>query len=100
MRLSTFVLIPLPNGIGMVCQFIGIRTPWTLSSDRVWEKTNKLGGKLFKGAGVLALLGVFFPRYAILLLTIPIALIAAGVIIYSYILYRQETTMQKQKRKR
>ena len=28
--------------------FVGIRTPWTLSSDVVWEKTHKLGGKLFK----------------------------------------------------
>ena len=28
--------------------FVGIRTPWTLSSDIVWEKTHKIGGKLFK----------------------------------------------------
>lgn len=32
--------------------FIGIRTPRTLSSDRVWEKTHKVGAKLFKLAGV------------------------------------------------
>lgn len=31
--------------------FVGIRTPWTLSSDAVWEKTHKLGGKLFKIVG-------------------------------------------------
>ncbi|MCD6528067.1 SdpI family protein [bacterium] len=27
--------------------FIGIRTPWTLSSDEVWDKTHQLGGRLF-----------------------------------------------------
>ncbi|MCO5383780.1 MAG: SdpI family protein [Methanosarcina barkeri] len=39
--------------------FIGIRTPWTLSSDRVWRKTNRLGGKLFRIAGISAIFGVF-----------------------------------------
>ena len=34
--------------------FIGMRTPWTLSSDEVWDKTNKLGGLLLKILGVLA----------------------------------------------
>jgi uncharacterized membrane protein len=28
--------------------FVGIRTPWTLSSDEVWERTHRLGGRLFK----------------------------------------------------
>ena len=29
--------------------FAGIRTPWTLSSDYVWDKTHQLGGYIFKG---------------------------------------------------
>jgi len=36
--------------------FIGIRTPWTLSSDRVWEKTHRFGGHVFVGAGILMVL--------------------------------------------
>ncbi len=38
--------------------FVGIRTPWTLNNEAVWDKTHRLGGKLFKAAGVVALLGV------------------------------------------
>ncbi|MEO8779598.1 MAG: SdpI family protein, partial [Rhodanobacter sp.] len=33
--------------------FIGIRTPWTLASDAVWERTHRLGGWLFMLAGVV-----------------------------------------------
>ena len=39
--------------------FVGIRTPWTLSSERVWKKTHALGGTPFKVAGVIAIAGVF-----------------------------------------
>ena len=33
--------------------FMGIRTPWTLSSEEVWNKTHRLGGKVFIGGGVI-----------------------------------------------
>ncbi|MDZ4181965.1 MAG: SdpI family protein [Candidatus Cloacimonadaceae bacterium] len=33
--------------------FIGIKTPWTLSSDLVWEKTHRMGGLLFVLVGLL-----------------------------------------------
>jgi uncharacterized membrane protein len=36
--------------------FAGIRTPWTLSSDYSWEKTHRLGGRLFVAAGIATLL--------------------------------------------
>ena len=42
--------------------FIGIRTPWTLSSDRVWDETHRVGSVLFMIAGVLAFLGSFVRR--------------------------------------
>src|SRR5574339_1044875 len=40
--------------------FIGIRTPWTLSSDRVWEETHRLGAVLFMISGALAVVCGFF----------------------------------------
>jgi len=70
--------------------FIGIRTPWTLSSESVWDKTNRLAGKLFKGAGVLAALGTVFPEYAILLILVPVILAAIYPVIYSYQEYLAE----------
>ncbi|MCL6549208.1 MAG: SdpI family protein [Alicyclobacillus sp.] len=33
--------------------WLGIRTPWTLSSDEVWRKTHRLGGQLGVLAGLL-----------------------------------------------
>jgi len=71
--------------------FIGIRTPWTLSSEKVWEKTHKIGGKLFKTAGAFAFIGVFFESYALFFILVPIILVAAYTIIYSYFEYQKET---------
>lgn len=70
--------------------FIGIRTPWTLSNEKVWDKTHLIGGKLFKVAGVSALLGIFFPNYAILFILVPVLLVALTTIIYSYFEYQNE----------
>lgn len=70
--------------------FAGIRTPWTLSSDRVWDKTHKLGGKLFKGVGLIALLGLIFPNQAIFLVIVLVLLVAVFLSAYSYFEYRHE----------
>ncbi|MDQ1252538.1 MAG: hypothetical protein QG646_1659 [Euryarchaeota archaeon] len=70
--------------------FVGIRTPWTLSSDRVWKKTNQLGGKLFKLAGIVAISGTFFPRFAIFFIVIPVLLVAGFTVVYSYYEYIQD----------
>lgn len=74
--------------------FIGIRTPWTLSSDRVWNKTHKLGGNLFKIAGAIALFGALFPDYSFILFVVPLFVIIIFVTIYSYMEFH------KTKRKR
>lgn len=39
--------------------FIGIRTPWTLENEEVWQKTHRVGGKVFVIMGVLVMLTVF-----------------------------------------
>lgn len=70
--------------------FIGIRTPWTLSNEKVWDKTHKIGGKLFKIAGVITLLGIFFQSYAIFLVLAPVIIVAVYTIFYSYFEYQRE----------
>lgn len=70
--------------------FIGIRTPWTLSSDAVWEKTHMLGGQLFRVAGALIVLSVFVPDYAIAILLFSIGWAAVYPIVYSYFEYRKQ----------
>lgn len=70
--------------------FIGIRTPWTLSNENVWNKTHKVGGKLFKTAGILAVLGVFFPNLALFFVLFPAVSVAIYTLIYSYFEYQRE----------
>jgi len=69
--------------------FIGIRTPWTLSSDAVWDKTHQLGSKLFKLAGIIALLGIFIPNYALWLVLVPVIAFSLYLMIYSYFEYKK-----------
>ncbi len=69
--------------------FIGIRTPWTLSSDKVWNKTHKLGGKLFKIAGLFVLLGLFFKKYIFWFVLAPIFIAVVYIIAYSYFEYQK-----------
>lgn len=69
--------------------FIGIRTPWTLSSDEVWDKTHKLGSKLFKAIAVFVILGLFFPGQMVWLILIPTISIAIYLVVYSYFEYRK-----------
>ncbi len=69
---------------------IGIRTPWTLSSDRVWKKTHRLGALSFKIIAVLTLASAAIPEYAIYLFLIPVLAVAVGLVIYSYFEYAKE----------
>ncbi len=71
--------------------FIGIRTPWTLSNDKVWDETNHVGSWLFMGSGVLAIIGSFFGGMtAFWFLFIPLIGSAIFLVIYSYLLYQRE----------
>ncbi len=70
--------------------FIGIRTPWTLSSEKVWDKTHRLGGKLFKICGLIILLGIFLQGYAIFFVFVPVLLVAGYTVVYSYFEYQKE----------
>jgi len=69
--------------------FIGIRTPWTLSSDKVWEKTHKLGGKLFKIVGIVSLIGIVFIPYAFYLILFSMFAVLIYIVVYSYFEYKK-----------
>lgn len=71
--------------------FIGIRTPWTLSSDVVWDKTHQLGSVLFFISGALALVGSLFGRNAIWFVMVPLLGSTLFLVVYSYVLYQKET---------
>jgi len=69
--------------------FVGIRTPWTLSSELVWDKTHKMAGKLFKIVGFISLFGVFFNKYAIYVAVVPILCVSFYSILYSYLEFKK-----------
>ncbi len=70
--------------------FIGIKTPWTLSSDTVWNKTHELGATLFKICAGLFLSGLFFPQWIIYIVLVPIICIVVFLFFYSYYLYKKK----------
>ena len=70
--------------------FIGIRTPWTLSSDTVWAETHRIGAKLFMASGILALVGAFFGAYAIWFVMLPLIGSSIFLVVYSYVLFQRE----------
>ncbi len=74
--------------------FCGIKTPWALSSEEVWRKTHRLGGKCFFLAGLAFLACAFVPRK---LLTVSFwctfgVIMAASLIpsVMSYVWWKQE----------
>ena len=87
-----FYYIGVMTGKAKRNYFIGIRTPWTLSSDEVWDKTHALGGKLFKAAGVISLAGLFFPKIAFCFVIIPVLLSALISATYSYFVWKKTKT--------
>ncbi len=71
--------------------FMGVRTPWTLSSDKVWRRTNRTAGWLFVVAGCVLMLGVFAPPsmfFPVLMGTIVV--VAVIPIVQSYVLWKRE----------
>ena len=102
LQISPNVVMPIAVGLlifyaGILCEnakrnwFVGIRTPWTLSNDRVWDKTHQIGGKLFKMAGVITFLGVFFQNYAVFFILAPVLVVTVYTVVYSYVEYQKET---------
>jgi len=70
--------------------FVGIRTPWTLSNHEVWQKTHRVGGKLFILAGILMVAGIFLPSSWWLPIFIAVmVMIILGTIGYSWWLWKQ-----------
>ena len=71
--------------------WMGVRTPWTLESERVWRETHRLAGRTFMAAGVLALASVLLPRAVGFWVMMGGLMLAAVVpVAYSYVLGRRE----------
>jgi uncharacterized membrane protein len=68
--------------------FIGIRTPWTLSSDEVWLRTHRLAGLLWTVGGVVAI-ALSFLRGGTIAAAAILVVVVVTPAVYSYFLYRR-----------
>lgn len=76
--------------------FLGVRTPWTMSSEKVWARTHQLSNRVLIAAGLLIAATVLVPAlFKTILFILAVALIIFGLPIYSYYLYRQEKKGKK-----
>lgn len=61
--------------------FIGFRTPWTLSSEEIWQRTHRLGGWCFVVAGLLFVMRGLMPALS------PSGQIVTGILLLALLLY-------------
>jgi uncharacterized membrane protein len=70
--------------------FVGIKTPWTLSNEKVWEKTHRYGGRVFVVMGLImvlnAFIGIMTNKFIFMAVMIGLPL---STVVYSYVIYKK-----------
>jgi uncharacterized membrane protein len=72
--------------------YVGVRTPWTLANDRVWNETHRLAGRMFVAAAVLGVPMLLLPVPVMIVFVAVVGLILAAALFpagYSLVLYRR-----------
>jgi uncharacterized membrane protein len=70
------------------CNFyIGIRTPWTLASERVWNATHRFAARITVAGGLVGLVLSIAGLYLLALAAIVLPALAS--VIYSLVIYKQ-----------
>lgn len=92
--LAGLLFIVIGNFMGKVRSnyVMGLRTPWTLSSELSWNKSNRLGGKLFVLAGALSVLAALTVGGIAAAGTLIASVLSAALIavVYSYIVWKSD----------
>ncbi len=71
--------------------FVGVRTPWTLSSKTSWNKTHRLAGWLFILMGLsIAAAGIIQTLWAFGVMGVFVVACVVWMIVYSYLIYRDD----------
>lgn len=70
--------------------FIGLRTPWPLSSERSWRRTHRWAGRVFVAVGLAMAVSALTPApgQAMLALTGVLLLACLALVAYSYVVWR------------
>lgn len=67
----------------------GVRTPWTVRDERVWDRSHRVVGAWLVMAGVIAFLGGWLLRdrlFAVMTLLLPTLSVAIAAIVYSAVI--------------
>ena len=68
---------------------IGIRLPWTLDNDYIWDKTHRFAGYIWSIGGIIYLIAAFFLKdYSHYFIPVIILILTAIPTIYSYMIYK------------
>lgn len=70
--------------------FFGIRSPWTLASEKVWKKTHRVGAYGFVIGGILFIISMFVNSTIFFIVPLAYVIVMViGVYVYSYIEYKK-----------
>ncbi len=71
--------------------FVGIRTPWTLSSKVSWVRTHRVGGRVFVAIGLATLVAALFGgKVAITTMLVLLGIGVLSLTVYSYLVWRDD----------
>ena len=85
------LLVLIGNYLGKSTRnfFFGIRTPWTLASDEVWERTHRLAAPLTVIAGFVLLCAAVFDVASLALLFAITIIVVVAPVLQSFLLWRK-----------
>jgi len=70
--------------------FVGIKTPWALASEEVWQKTHRFGGRIWVAGGLMCLaLSPFDNLWSAYFYFGTMLVMVAVPTVYSYLIFRQ-----------
>ena len=70
---------------------MGIKLPWTLNDEENWNRTHRMGGKLWVASGIILLLSMLLPASAMVVVVLAVIGVAIFVpTVYSYLLFREK----------
>jgi uncharacterized membrane protein len=91
-----FIVIGASLGSVRSNYLFGVRTPWTLTSERSWALTHRLVGRLFIGLGLVVVVSSLVgpPEAMFWVLIGGVMLILVAAIGYSYVVWRDDPDRQ------
>ena len=69
--------------------FVGIRTPWTIHSEEVWNETHRFARKSFIAMGGVSLLSLLIKEHTLPIFMIVIIAGSLAPVVYSYFVFKK-----------